>query len=510
MTNVAAEFGLLAGLCRNPDLYFDLQQHLSIDDFTSKPHRDYFIVLQRLLMNSTQQLVVTQPGLLAEATTLGMRDFYTTCGDGELIEACLNHSATKEDTLRSFAQVKRESVKRNYHEMFKQNIKYLGETPDSTSDIISKMDSGLISLGNKLQGVVSDEIINLPERAHNIIMDLAARPGELGVDIGFPIWQRSIGGIRNGAVTFIAATAKAGKSQIGARGAVELSKYIPVLYCDSELNEISQSVRAFGMFSEINYEILETGYWKCDYQKILADGYDKTFALQCKTARPILEDPKMWESFKKRELFYKKMTGMTAREMIPFLRRWVMQHVGMDKDSRSPRCLIIWDYIKLARIDEVQKMGVGAHDILGDTCSALHDFAEEYNLPILAFGQTNRQIDKDINMIAGAKKIVELVDSVSLWRRKDPDDLVVDPNGTHEIHQLVSRYGKGVSTYINVQADLGIGKFKEMGVANPRASVPQQGQQQGSGKWGAKKTSGSSASSPTQAPTSKSNDDDDT
>jgi len=498
MANVAAEFGLLAGLCRNPDLYFDLQQHLSIDDFSSKAHRDFFIVLQRLLMNATQQLVVTQPGLLAEATTLGMKDFYTTCGDGELIEACLNHTASKDDTRRSFAQVKRESVKRQYGEMFKQNVKYLGETADSTNDIINKMDSGLMSLGNKLQGVVSDEIINLSERAETIIMDLASRPGELGVDIGFPIWQRSIGGLRNGSVTFMAATAKAGKSQIGARAAVELSKYIPVLYCDSELNEVAQSVRAFGMFSEINYEILETGYWKCDFQKILADGYDKTFALQCKMARPILEDPKTWIDFKKRDLFYKKMTGMTAREMIPFLRRWVMQHVGLDKDSRSARCLIVWDYIKLSRVDEVNKMGVGAHDVLGDACMALHDFAEEFNLPILAFGQTNRQMDIDLNMIAGAKKIVELVDSISLFRRKDPDDLVVDPNGTHEIHQLASRYGKGVSTYINVQADLGIGKFKELGVANPKPT--QQQQNQGASKAGNKPLATSSGS--------KSNDDD--
>jgi replicative DNA helicase len=501
MANVAAEFGLLAGLCRNPEVYFDLQQHLSIDDFTSRPHRDFYIVLQRLLMNATQQLVVTQPGLLAEATALGMKDFYTTCGDGELIEACLAHTATKDDTLRSFSQVKRESVKRSYGGMFKQNIKYLDETADSTNDIITKMDNGLINLGNKLQGVVSDEIINLPERAQDIIMDLASHPGELGVDIGFPIWQRSIGGLRNGSVTFLAATAKAGKSQVGVRAAVQLSKYIPVLYCDSELNETAQSVRAYGMFSEINYEILETGYWKCTMDKILADGYDKTFALQCKMARPILEDQGVWTDFKKRELFYKKMTGMTAREMIPFLRRWVMQHVGMDKDSRTPRCLIVWDYIKLARIDDVKTMGVGAHDVLGDACMALHDFAEEYNLPILSFGQTNRQLDIDLNMIAGAKKIVELVDSISLWRKKDPNDLVVDPVGTHEIHQLASRYGKGVSTYINVQADLGIGKFKEMGVANPRAPQPSQ-PQGGGGKWTKK------AGATTSAQVSKSNDDD--
>jgi hypothetical protein len=223
------------------------------------------------------------------------------------------------------------------------------------------------------------------------------------------------------------------------------------------------------MFSEINYEILETGYWKSDPQKIVADGYDRTFATQCQLARSVLEDQDSWNDFKSRKLFYKKMTGMTAREMMPFLRRWIMQNVGMDKQTRTPRCLIVWDYIKLARVEEVQKMGVGAHDVIGDACMALHDFAEEFNLPIIAFGQTNRQMDIDINMIAGAKKIVELVDSVSLLRAKDADDLVCDPNGTHELHELVTRHGKGLGTHVNVQADLGIGKFTELGIAKPQA-----------------------------------------
>jgi len=322
-----------------------------------------------------------------------------------------------------------------------------------------------MDLSNKLQGVVDDEIILLPERALDIIEDLAEHPGELGVDIGFPIWQRAIGGMRNGSVSFVAATAKAGKSQIGARAAVELSRYMPVLYCDSELNEIAQSVRAFGMHSEVNYEILETGYWKSDVNTIVRDGYDRTFATQCQLARQLIEDPDIRAEFQSRQLYYKKMTGMTARDMLPFLRRWVMQHVGLDKETRQARCLIVWDYVKLARIDEVKAMGVGAHDVLGDTCMALHDFAEEFNLPILAFGQTNRSVDKDLNMIAGAKKIVELVDSISYFHKKDADDMVKAPSGSHEMHILASRYGKGVSTHIDISADLGIGKFKELGVS---------------------------------------------
>ena len=180
----------------------------------------------------------------------------------------------------------------------------------------------------------------------------------------------------------------------------------------------------------------------------------------------------MWKEFKSRKLYYRKMTGMTAREMIPFMRRWVMQHVGLDTQTRQARCLIVWDYVKLARIDEVKAAGVGAHDVLGDTCMALHDFAEEFNLPILAFGQTNRQIDKDLGMIAGAKKIVELVDSITIFHKKDATDLVQSPIGTHELHNLASRYGKGVSTHIDVDADLSIGKFTELGVAKFAAPTP--------------------------------------
>ena len=392
---------------------------------------------------------------------------------------CLDHECTTQDAGRAFSQIKTETTKRAYWEFLKKQEKYLKETTDGVGNIVDHIDNGLLNLSNRLQGVVDDDIVHLPSRTREIINELAEHPGELGVNVGLPIWQRSIGGLRNGSVTFVAATAKAGKSQLGARAALEVSKHIPVLYCDSELNETVQQVRFCGMFNEINYEVLETGYWKSDPSKIIADGYDKTFATQCQLAKAALESDDNWKQYEQtHKLHYKKMTGMTAREMLPFLRRWVIQNVGTHHDGRVPRCLIVWDYIKLARIDEVQKMGVGAHDVLGDACMALHDFAEEFNLPILAFGQTNRQLDIDINMIAGAKKIVELVDSVSLFRRKDVEDLAISGGkATHEMHNLVSRHGKGLSTHVNIQADLGIGKFDELGVAKLQAKKQDDGNQ---------------------------------
>ena len=209
MGNIAAEFTFIAGLCKNPDVYFNIQQHVSVDDFSTKAHQKLFVVLQRFLMNATGDLTVTRAGLLAEASALGFKDFLEVMRDGELLDACFEHEASAADTGRSFLQVKRETVKGSYQGMLKQLGKYLEDTSDDTSDMIGKVDDSLMTLSNKLQGVVDDEIIHLPERALDIIEDLADHPGELGVDIGFPVWQRAIGGLRDGSVTFVAATAKA-------------------------------------------------------------------------------------------------------------------------------------------------------------------------------------------------------------------------------------------------------------------------------------------------------------
>lgn len=472
MHNIPAEFGFLAGIIKYPNKYFDFAQYLSIDDFYSKEHQTLFVVLQRILLNASGDVKITKPMLLAEAATMGIQDFYKQCRDGELIEAVLSFTCAESDVSKSFSLVKKERIKREYDLFLREQTRYVNGTSDTVKQIINNIDSKLISLSSKLDSNQEKDIIHLPNEAEKIINDLADKPGELGLNIGFPIWQRAIGGLRNGSVTFVAATAKCGKSMLGARAAVEAARFIPVLYCDSELNETIQSVRTFGMFTEIPYDIIETGYWKQEPGKILEAGYDKTFATQCQLARNTLSNKEVWGSFRSLKLSYKKMTGMMAREMIPYMRRWILQNVGIDNNTRVPRALIVFDYIKLARVDEVARLGVGAHDVIGDSCMALHDFCEEFNIPMLAFGQTNRLTEPDLNAIAGAKKITELTSSISIMYKKDQEDLVADPIGSHKFHVIASRYGRGVEPYINFNADLSIGKFTELGIGNPKYIQP--------------------------------------
>lgn len=476
MTNTPAEFNLLAGLIHNPELYFELAEFLSVDDFSQHGHKQLFIVLQRLIMDlNGKTLVVLQGDLLAKAAELNLRNFHSDCNDGELLTSCYQHKASSSDTVRAFNQVKRETVKRSLVGEMRSSAKYLQETEDPIDRMIAHVEDGLINANNKLQGATESPIIHLAPRALEIIEELSESPGQLGLDIGLPTWQRGIGGIRNGAVTFIAASTGQGKSQLGIRAAIEIAKLgLPVLVCDSELNELAQSVRVFGQFTGINYEILETGYWKANQQAILNDGYDQTFVNECQLAARNIRDENLRSQFKSLPIYYQSINGMSARDALPFLRRWVMQHVGIDNDGRVPRCLIVWDYVKLAHISEVKTAGVGAHDLIGADCAALHDFAEKYNLPIIAFGQTNRNIDENIDCIAGAKKIAELSDSVSLFKRKTPDEMQRDPSGTHIMKVFKARYGKGIQTHVNLQGDLSIGKFTDMGVSIP-VTIQQQG-----------------------------------
>lgn len=471
MANMAAEFALLAGLCKYPEVYFEVAEFLGTDDFTQKAHQKFFIVLQRFFLDSDHKtdIIVTEADLMAKAAELNMNDFYSICDDGELIRACLQHSCDRSDVAICFRQVKKETVKATLKKESAAIIDYLKETPDDIDTIISHVEDKLIAANSRLQGATQNPVVHLASKAIEIVEDLANNPGELGVDIGLPTWQRGIGGIRNGAMTFIAAQTKAGKSQLAVRAAIEVARYgIPVLICDSELDETSQSVRMVGQAMESNYEVWETGAWKMDPDKLRAEGYDNTFIRECEVARKNFQNKEIREACKNLPIYYHSITGLSARDSIPFLRRWVMQHVGVDLESRAPRCLIVWDYIKLADINEVKTYGVGPHEILAADCGALHNFASRYNLPILAFGQTNRQLDTSLDCIAGAKKIAELSTSVSIYREKDENDLESDPHGSHMMRALVTRYGRGIKTYVNLEADLSIGKFTDLGVSQPR------------------------------------------
>lgn len=466
--NYPAEYQLLAGFCNFPNSYFDYAEHLSTEDFTHPAHASLFTVIQSIVFGQTPGKL-NKTLLLAKAVELGIKDFYELCDNGELLDACFERVSSEEDIQEAFYQIKKETVRRKLIETLGSNLKYLRDPgEDNVDQLIQKIENDFFNTLNKLAGINDNKLIELNKSALDIIDELAKTPGEIGLDLGFPLFQKGIGGIRNGAVTFIAASAKTGKSMLGMHTCLKAAqKGLPVLYCDSELNETVQSVRALGGYLGINFSILETGWWSKNKEEIVKAGYSEAFAYQCELAAQSLKQQDIRQKFSNLKLDYLNINGMTVQEALPLMRRWVIQKVGFNKENKFPQCLIVWDYIKLARVDEIQGGKLGVHDVLGAATAGLHDFAEKYNLPIIAFGQTNRMSHNEgINCIAGAKKIVELTDSCSILRAKNQEELLTYPKGTHALEVIISRFGPGYKTHIDLETDLGTAHFKEIGLGS--------------------------------------------
>jgi len=476
-TNIPSEFRFLAGLCQNPHSYFDYAEHISTDDFTYPAHSALFIILQNIAFSNEVKENIAKHAILAKAAELGIKDFYELSDNGELLDACLEQKISQDDLDESFYQLKKETTRRKLIKSFTETVTYLRDPgDDNVNTLIGKVENNFINSLNKLAGVTDNKLIELNNEAFDIIDKLSEKPGDIGLNLDFPLFQRGIGGIRNGSVTFIAASAKSGKSMLGMHACLKAAqKGLPVLYCDSELNIGIQSVRAVGGYLGINFDILETGYWTKSKEDIVKAGYSEQFAHYCELAAHSLKQTNIREKFKSLNITYLSINGMTVQEALPLMRRWVLQKVGLCSDIKQPSCLIVFDYIKLARLDEIQGGKLGVHDVLGAAAGGLHDFAEKYHLPIIAFGQTNRmQYNEGINCIAGAKKLVELTDSCSMLRVKNEEQLLTYPKGTHALDVLVSRHGAGLRSHIDLETNLGIAHFKEIGLGSANIiNIPQ-------------------------------------
>ena len=138
-----------------------------------------------------------------------------------------------------------------------------------------------------------------------------------------------------------------------------------------------------------------------------------------------------------------------------------------DRTTKNAQCLVVYDYIKLATVAELKaNHNLAEWQMHGINVALLHDTMKKYNIPCLAFGQTNNEIDEGIKCVAGGKRISENVTSISYLKRKTDDERAFDGSGSHFIRVFGTRYGAGTSIgHINYDADLSCGEFKEIGIS---------------------------------------------
>lgn len=466
MTNIAAEKVLLAGLASYPAKLFDYADHLDEDDFTHVACRITFEAMRSLVINKEVQKL-TKAKLVSEAKALGHSNYLSVTKNGVWIDEVLSEAMSEAEVDPHFMTVKRQSLIRRYDDSLDEIKGYLKDTTDPASKIITKVEDAVISSVSVLDKGEHDSV-QLAKGIWDFIDGLADDPGHVGVDIGYPVWQSRTGQVRNGAVTFMAATAKAGKSQFALKAALNVAykHNLPVLLLDSELNAQDQKIRLAGMMSHVPYQYIETGFWSLTPDQLKQQGIvedDMLVRIQQYANR--MRDPELRRRVELLPITYQSISGMDMPEVLPYIRRWLLTHVKPDRTTTAPQCLIVLDYIKLATLDEVRN-GIAEWQQHGVNVALLHSLMKKYNVPCLAFGQTNNELDNSFRCVAGGKRISENVTSISYLKKKTVDERSFDGEGTHLVKVFGTRYGSGTGdTHINFDVDLSIGDFVEVGLS---------------------------------------------
>jgi len=467
MSNIAAEQVFLAGVIANPTKLFDYLDYLDDTDFQHSATKMTFEALRSLVLNK-EATNITKSKLVAEAKALGHQNYLSATKDGAWIDELYREKVGEQELTDLFLEIKRQTLKGSYRRAFEDTNNYLTTTSDPLSIMIGKVEDAIISQVNTLDRGENAPVL-LTKGIFEFIDALANDPGNLGIDLGFPIWQDRVGQFRNGSVTFVVATAKAGKSQFALRAALNTArKGLPVILCDSELNKNDQQIRLVALMARVPFQYIETGFWKMTPEQLkfhgVTDEQQISHIMECGRR---IRDPELRERVLALPITYQSISGMDVSAVIPHLRRWILKDVKPDRTTKNAQCLVVYDYIKLATVSELKaNHNLAEWQMHGINVALLHDTMKKYNIPCLAFGQTNNEVDEGIKCVAGGKRISENVTSVSYLKRKTDDERAFDGNGSHYLRVFVTRYGAGTPTgHINFDADLSCGDFKEIGLS---------------------------------------------
>lgn len=452
--NLEAEKAVIAALINLNDFASTLPFKLTEDDFFERGNKAIIKVINKLMADGV--IKFSKELINSTARDMNLTEFNTLTKDGQIIDELCKRIITKDEAIVFLKQVKKESLRFAAVINLESLTDYLDTTDEPLIKMLAKCEDTIFKLTSSAD-FSENTIIRLSDEVDEYIKFLGNNPGQDGLDIGFAEWQRRLGGIGNGKVHMVIATNKTGKSTIGLHAARLLSKFIPVLVVDTEMTKEDQILRTLGMITKVPYEKIKEGHWM----------------------NPKEEDYKFYDrlmqgikDFKGLNIHYLSASGKSVVDMIPAMRRWVIQHKAAS-DGKFPRGLIVYDYLKLTSYEELAKAKLQEWQKLGLDAGALKDFAIKYKIPVLTFGQTNREDDDTINCLGASKRLADLCDSITLFKAKTPEILAKDPIGTHLMRVFVSRHGPSTdyNQHIRVNFDKSIGYLEELGLYTSASGV---------------------------------------
>ena len=438
--DTVGESVVLAGFIKTPLAFFEIDgKFLTSEDFHWSAHQILYKLLKHIIVH-IEPNIIDKYIFLATAKDLGIE---LDRSDVDALDVILARNVNKETLMITAKQIKKASVKRFLQGILEQESNQVEDTDGTVNQILGGIEDRLFSAFSNL-GTQQDDTVNLAENAFDYVKKLVGSE-PLGIDLGFPSWQKAFGKIRNGSVHGVFARMKQGKSQLALQLAIRaMIKDIPVLLLDTELGADLQMIRLCAQAAKVPYEYVEDGTWvrNSDMVKRMAEAEE-------------------W--MKTKELVYADISGLGIDEAANHIRKFAMKYNR--NASHTPQCLVIYDYVKLPDIGMLAT--ANEYQILGAVTSKLHDEALRLKLPMILVGQQNRSgTESDsTTSIADSDKIARDIDSISIIRRKTEREFASDPleNGSHMLKVIAYRSGPGHvgDEYTNLHFDMSCGEITE-------------------------------------------------
>lgn len=453
LQDLAAERAVLAGLCQSGYYQWLEIGHLIDGDCFDAFNTNIFLCLKHVFEKEDCKITkVDLPTLQSAAIDIGITYIFNKPTEIPRIQAILNTPVSKDNISRFAKKIRKLSLIRKLGGQLDNTKLKLSELngDESVSEIINIAEDGIFSFTEHLGGEDSDKPISIFDDGVEVIENVCENPvTQLGLNTGFTIWDRSIGGGLRTGVQLIGARMKVGKTMLGMNMGFNIAnnEKIPVLYADSEMIRDQFKFRSYGMVSEVEINRIETG----------------------QIGEKLAEKKKVLDAIKKlKDIKYDwvSINGVPFEQQLGIIRKWILQEVGLLPDGRAKKCAVVYDYIKLNDSSDLQN-DLKEYQMLGFMTNALHNICVRYDIPLLCFCQLNRDgIDsEETNSIGGSDRIGAYVSSFSIFKKKSDEEIALDgPNsGNRKLVPIFSRNGGLLASkeYINCNMLGWCGKITE-------------------------------------------------
>jgi replicative DNA helicase len=454
-TDIVSEVAVLsAAINHGSDCYLDLTTVMNVDCFSDEHYTAIWKCLSEIYKGETKKADI--PTILTTAKEIGLGLFFDTDEKLKTLKRVAGFAMEPENALRFGRKLRKLHITRTLGNSLEAAKKELGSITgnETTSFIIAKAEKPIFDTINEISRDNDGEgAVHISTCLRELIQHIEDNPGTLdGIPSGFPEWDEAIGGALAPGVHVIAARAKGGKSHICDNMGVYIAQNnIPVLIMDTEMAIKKHHYRLLSLLSGVKVNSIKKGcYVKNKSEVNLIRKAEQQLGVLPYT--------------------YIKAASMSMDERMSHIRRWMMRTVGYGDNGKIKPCVIFYDQLKVTDQKDISGT-VREYQVLGFHMDMLNNFSIEYEVPIVALCQLNRDgiNNESSSAVAGSDRIVQHCTSLTYLKWKSGEEIGKDgiELGNKKLVVVASRDGEGHSEngeeYIHVGTQLSKAKMYELG-----------------------------------------------